>query len=47
MKEWEPKIKEMIPSYGISLVDNPKLLQEIRTETSQTLGLSKKIPVFS
>ncbi|KPC74668.1 malate:quinone oxidoreductase [Thermoactinomyces vulgaris] len=47
MKEWEPKIKEMIPSYGISLVDNPELLQEIRTETSQTLGLSKKIPVFS
>lgn len=40
--EWEPKIKEMIPSYGVSLVDNPELFQEIHTSTAQTLGLSKK-----
>ena len=25
-EEWEPKIKEMIPSYGMSLVENPELL---------------------
>ncbi|CAH0131452.1 MULTISPECIES: malate:quinone oxidoreductase [Peribacillus] len=42
MKEWEPKIKEMIPSYGESLMENPELLHEIQTSTSGTLGLSKK-----
>ena len=47
IKEWEPKIKKMIPSYGISLMENTKLLHEIRTSTAQTLGLDKKKPVFS
>ncbi|WP_349292649.1 malate:quinone oxidoreductase [Bacillus methanolicus] len=47
MKEWEPKIKEMIPSYGVSLVENPELLHEIHTSTAKTLGLSEKEPVFS
>ncbi len=42
MKEWQPKIKEMIPSYGVSLAENPELLQEIHTSTAQTLGLSQK-----
>ncbi len=41
------KIKHMIPSYGISLVENPKLFQEIHTSTSKTLGLSKKEAVYS
>ncbi|MEK4513509.1 malate:quinone oxidoreductase [Paenibacillus sp. FSL K6-2524] len=41
LKEWEPKIKEMIPSYGVSLKDNPELLHKIHTSTAQTLGLSK------
>ncbi|RBW68607.1 malate:quinone oxidoreductase [Bacillus taeanensis] len=40
VKEWEPKIKEMIPSYGVSLMENPELLREIHTLTAQTLGLS-------
>ncbi|OBZ08358.1 malate:quinone oxidoreductase [Bacillus sp. FJAT-27264] len=40
LKEWEPKIKEMIPSYGVSLVENPDLIQEIHTSTAKTLGLS-------
>jgi len=44
LKAWEPKIKEMIPSYGQSLVKNPALIQEIHTTTAQTLGLSKKLP---
>lgn len=40
MKEWELKIKEMIPSYGLSLMDNPGLLSEIHTSTAEMLGLS-------
>jgi malate dehydrogenase (quinone) len=47
MKEWEPKIKEMIPSYGLSLMENPELLQEIHTSTAETLGLSEKELVSS
>ncbi|HHW37280.1 MAG TPA: malate:quinone oxidoreductase [Bacillales bacterium] len=42
MKEWEPKIKEMIPSYGISLLKNPELLDEIHASTTETLGLIDK-----
>ncbi|WP_342048884.1 malate:quinone oxidoreductase [Bacillus sp. OTU530] len=47
MKEWEPKIKEMIPSYGVSLIENPELQDEIHTLTAQTLCLSEKKPIFS
>lgn len=39
--EWEPKLKEMIPSYGISLLQNPELLEEVHTSTAETLGLNK------
>jgi malate dehydrogenase (quinone) len=42
LKEWEPKIKEMVPSYGTSLVDKPELFQEIHTSTAKTLGLEDK-----
>jgi malate dehydrogenase (quinone) len=42
MGEWEPKIKEMVPSYGISLSENPELLNEIHTSTAETLGLDAK-----
>ena len=41
VKEWEPKLKEMIPSYGTSLVDNPELLQEVHATTAQALELNK------
>jgi len=47
MNEWEPKIKEMIPSYGESLMDHPELLHEVRASTAQTLGLSEKEPALS
>lgn len=47
MHSWEPKLKEMIPSFGVSLMENPALLQEIHTSTEETLGLSKKKPVLS
>lgn len=39
MKEWKEKIKEMIPSYGESLLDNQNLLEEIQASTAETLGL--------
>lgn len=45
IKEWEPKIKEMIPSYGVSLMKNPELIREIHTSTTRTLGLSKPLQV--
>lgn len=37
---WAPKIKEMIPSYGLSLVDNPHLFREIQASTAEVLGLT-------
>ncbi|WP_025678169.1 malate:quinone oxidoreductase [Paenibacillus polymyxa] len=45
MDEWEPKIKEMIPSYGMSLAENPELYQEIHNTTTETLGLGEKEPL--
>ncbi|MFN7252454.1 MAG: malate:quinone oxidoreductase [Anaerobacillus sp.] len=42
INEWEPKLKEMIPSYGVSLMENPELLHDIHTSTAQALGLSEK-----
>lgn len=40
-KTWLPKIKEMVPSYGQKLSDNPELYKEIHAETSRTLGLDQ------
>jgi malate dehydrogenase (quinone) len=47
--EWEGKIKEMIPSYGESLMDNPELLSEVHATTAEALGLIEKEeePVYS
>jgi len=42
LKEWEPKIRKMIPSYGVSLADNPNLLKEIRLSTARVLGLGEE-----
>lgn len=39
VQAWEPKIKEMIPSYGVSLLKNPELVHEIHTSTARTLEL--------
>ncbi|WP_342598161.1 malate:quinone oxidoreductase [Psychrobacillus sp. FSL H8-0483] len=47
IKEWEPKIKEMIPSYGVPLMENPELLHEIHTSTAESLGLNEKELVYS
>src|SRR5690625_5346760 len=38
--EWEDKIKEMIPSFGISLTDNPEYFSEIDEKISRSLGLN-------
>ncbi|WP_276354452.1 malate:quinone oxidoreductase [Cohnella caldifontis] len=44
MKAWEPKLTEMIPSYGVSLLQNPELIEQIHASTSQALGLGKPQP---
>jgi malate dehydrogenase (quinone) len=46
LKAWEPKIKEIIPSYGVSLVGNPELIHEIHTSTEQSLGLRSQEKVL-
>lgn len=42
LMEWAPKIKEMIPSFGEPLMNNPNLIRAIHDSTSKTLGLSGK-----
>ena len=37
---WECKIKEMIPTYGIKLEQNPDLLKQIQAETDKALKLN-------
>lgn len=41
MKEWEPKIKEMVPSYGQSLMENTNLLQQVKKDAEETLHLDQ------
>jgi malate dehydrogenase (quinone) len=36
---WLPKLKEIIPSYGISLIENADLCQRIRTDTAAVLKI--------
>ena len=38
MKEWGPKVKEMIPSYGESLMKNESLLRQVQASTAEALG---------
>jgi malate dehydrogenase (quinone) len=40
MDAWEPKIKEMVPSYGESLVENLDLLNRVHASTARVLGLT-------
>lgn len=40
---WEQKIKEMIPSYGVSLSDHPELSDEIQASTARSLGLQREL----
>ena len=40
-EQWIPKIKEIIPSYGRSLIEDTELLKEIRESTSRELALKQ------
>lgn len=46
LDEWEPKIKEMIPSYGVALSENPDFYKELEKSIEHTLGLSEKEKVY-
>ncbi|AIQ66123.1 malate:quinone oxidoreductase [Paenibacillus stellifer] len=37
---WEPKIREMVPAYGVSLLNNPDILHDIQASAAQSLGLA-------
>ncbi|WP_192820772.1 malate:quinone oxidoreductase [Rufibacter sp. LB8] len=38
--EWQAKLKEMIPTLGVSLQENPELCAQVRARTSQILQLT-------
>lgn len=40
-KEWQLKLKSMIPSYGLSLADDVALSAKIHAQTTETLGLEQ------
>ncbi|MBY9077930.1 malate dehydrogenase (quinone) [Paenibacillus sp. HN-1] len=40
MKAWEPKIREMVPAYGVSLLNSPEILHDIQDSTARSLGLT-------
>ena len=42
--EWTAKLKEMIPSYGQKLIDNPELCLKLRAETSKILNIKNINP---
>jgi malate dehydrogenase (quinone) len=39
LSAWLPKLKEIIPSYGVSLIDDADLLRQIRVETAKALNI--------
>ena len=39
MLEWAPKIKDMIPSYGVKLSQETKLFEDLWAYTQKTLKL--------
>ena len=45
MPGWTARLKQMIPSYGQSIADDPELLRRIRTETAATLRLVEPVAV--
>jgi malate dehydrogenase (quinone) len=36
---WLPKLKKIIPSYGVSLIEDAELCQSVRAETAQVLKI--------
>lgn len=41
VEEWEPQVREMVPSYGISLSDNRELFFDLLNSTARTLKLTE------
>lgn len=41
--EWQQKLRQMIPSYGLSLSENASLTETIRTETTRVLELRENV----
>ncbi|ARF17461.1 malate:quinone oxidoreductase [Sporosarcina sp. P3] len=41
VSDWEPKLKEMIPSYGKALAEHPELLKDMHASTSKILKLTE------
>ena len=41
IEDWRPTLKELVPSYGISLSENPSLYEDLRAWTDRSLGLVK------
>ena len=39
-QDWQKKLKQLVPSYGESLVENAELLKKVRHNTMQTLRLN-------
>jgi malate dehydrogenase (quinone) len=39
--EWQARMKELIPSYGQSLIDDAQLLKDVRSRTLSVLGLRR------
>ncbi len=45
---WLPKLKEIIPSYGVSLIEDAELCQRVRAETAQVLKIGNiDLPVVA
>ncbi|MFN8032050.1 MAG: malate dehydrogenase (quinone) [Mycobacterium sp.] len=41
---WEPKLKEMVPSLGVTLSENPELYAEVWSHGTKVLGLESGTP---
>src|SRR5712664_3476509 len=45
---WLPKLKEIIPSYGVSLIEDAELCKRVRAETAQVLKIENiDLPVVA
>ncbi|SFD89487.1 malate dehydrogenase (quinone) [Lentibacillus persicus] len=42
LDEWKPKLKEMMPSYGEKISDNPELINAIQSSTMKALELGDR-----
>ena len=45
--DWQQKLKQMIPSYRLSLANDARLLKEVRSWTTEVLDLEVEEPVVS